>query len=239
MHSQSFRKAVMRRPIRIAIPLAALITVAAVAAAAAAVIPIYSNDMSSTSSRSQLVRLGKGKCDRGASKGALSLTVGKATRECKMATPVVGANLDLKVTARLSQSTPTTLQKKTFVAVALRDGEGGQYQLAVFPAKGTYQLRRDLPPDAARTLLGKGTSKFIKGVGKPNKLRLQGFPTADGGLRLAAFVNGHSLAAVVEDSHTASTLGGRSSTLSVGSAKAANGARASFDELSISLPDPF
>jgi hypothetical protein len=239
MHSRSFRKAVMRRPIRIAIPLAALITVAAVAAAAAAVIPIYSNDMSSTSARSQLVRLGKGKCDRGASGGALSLTVGKATRECKMATPVVGANLDIKVTARLSQSTPTELQKKTFVAVALRDGEGGQYQLAVFPAKGTYQLRRDLPPDAARTLLGKGKSKSIKGVGKPNKLRLQAFPTADGGLRLAAFVNGSSLPAVVEDSHTASTLGGRSSTLSVGSAKAANGARASFDDLSISLPDPF
>jgi hypothetical protein len=231
----------MRRPIRIAIPLAILSSMAAVAAAAAAVIPIYSNDMSSTSARSQLVRLGKGKgkCDRGASGGALSVTVGKATRECKMATPVVGANLDLKVTGRLSQSTPTKLQKKTFVAVALRDGEGGQYQLAVFPAKGTFQLRRDVPPDADRTLLAKGKSKSVKGVGKPNKLRLQGFPTADGGLRLAAFVNGRSLAVVTEDSHTASTLGGRSSTLSVGSATAANGARASFDDLSIALPDPF
>jgi hypothetical protein len=239
MHSRSFRKAVMRRPIRIAIPLAALITVAAVAAAAAAVIPIYSNDMSSTSARAQLVRLGKGTCDRGASGGALGVTVGKATRECKIATPVVGANLDLKATARLSQSTPATLQKKVFVAVALRDGEGGQYQLAVFPGKGTFQLRRDIPPDAARTLLAKGKSNKIKGVGKPNKLRLQGFPTADGGLRLAAFVNGRSVAVVTEDSHTASTLSGRSSTLSVGAAKAAKGARASFDDLSIALPDPF
>lgn len=239
MHSRSFRQAVMRRPIRIAIPLAILSSMAAVAAAAAAVIPIYSNEMSSSSARSQLARLGKGKCSRGHAGGALSVKVGKKTRECKMATPVVGANLDLKVTARLSQSTPTKLQRKTFVAVALRDGGGGQYQLAVFPAKGTYQLRRDLPPDAARTLLAKGKSKFVKGVGKPNKLRLQGFPTTDGGLRLAAFVNGRSLAAVTEDSHTASTLGGRSSTLSVGSATAANGARASFDKLSIALPDPF
>lgn len=229
----------VRKPIRIAIPLAILSSMAAVAAASAAVVTIYSNDMSSTSLRSQLVRIGKGTCDRGASGGALNVSVGKATRECKMATPVVGANLDLKVTARLSQSTPTELQKKTFVAVALRDGEGGQYQLAVYPGKGSFQLRRDLPPDAARTLLAKGSSKFVKGVGKPNKLRLQGFPTADGGLRLAAYVNGKSLAAVTDDSHTASTLGGRSSTLSVGAAKAVNGARASFDDLSVAIPDPF
>ena len=229
----------LSKSIRIAFPLAAITSVAAVAAAAAAVIPVYTNDMSSTGARAQIVRLGKGKCDRGRSGGALSLTVGKATRECKLATPVVGANLDLKVTARLSQSTPTALQKKTFVGISLRDGDGGQYQLAVFPAKGTYQLRRDLPPDAARTLLSKGSSNKIKGVGKPNKLRLQGFPTADGGLRLAAFVNGRSLAVVTEDSHTASTLGGRSSTLAVGAAKADSGARASFDDLSVSLPDPF
>jgi hypothetical protein len=229
----------MRRPIRIAIPLAVLASMAAVAAAAAAVIPIYTNDMSSTSARSQLVLYGKGKCDRGATGGALSVTVGKATRECKLATPVVGANLDLKVTARLSSSTPTKLQKKVFVAVSMRDGGGGQYQLAVYPGKGTYQLRRDLPPDAARTLLAQGKSKSIKAIGKPNKLRLQGFPTADGGLRLAAYINGSSVAAVVEDAHTASTLGGRSSTVSVGGATATNGARASFDDLSVAVPNPF
>ncbi len=239
MHSRSFRQAVMRRPIRIAIPLAILSSVAAVAAAAAAVIPIYSNEMSSTSARSELVRLGKGKCSRGHAGRALSVKVGMRTRECKVATPVVGANLDLKVTARLSQSTPTKLQRKTFVAVALRDGEGGQYQLAIFPAKGTYQLRRDLPPDAARTLLAKGKASKIKGVGKSNKLRLQAFPTADGGMRVTAFNNGRKLASVIDDAHTASTLGGRSSTLSVGSATAADGARASFDKLRIALPDPF
>ena len=185
------------------------------------------------------VRLGKGTCSRGASGGALGITVGAKTRECKMATPVVGSNLDLKVTARLSQGTPTTLQKKAFVGVAVRDGDGGQYQLAVFPGKGTYQLRRDLPPDAARTLLAQGKASVVKGVGKPNKLRLQAFPTADGGLQVTAFVNGRKLASVIEDPHTASTLGGRSSSLSVGAAKAAKGARASFDDLTVALPDPF
>jgi hypothetical protein len=239
MHSRRTRCAVMRRPIRIAIPLAILSSMAAVAAAAAAVIPVYGNDMSSTAARSQLVHLGSGKCSRGGGGQALSVTVGERTRECKMATPVVGASLDIKATARLGLGTPATLQKKVFVAVAVRDGDGGQYQLAVFPGKGTYQLRRDLPPDAARTLLAKGTASKVKGVGKPNKLRLQAFPTADGGVRVTAFVNGAKLASAIDDAHSASTLGGRSSTVSVGAAKAAKGARASFDDLTVAVPDPF
>ena len=239
MRSLHSRKAAMRRPVRIAIPLAILAFLAAAAAAFAASIPVYSNDMASSGARSQLVHLGGGKCKRGGGGRALSVTVGKRTRECKMATPVVGANLDIKVTARLGQNTPSNLQKKVFVAVSVRDGGGGQYQLAVFPGKGTYQLRRDLPPDGGRTLLAKGKGGKIKGVGKPNKLRLQAFATADGGERVTVFVNGAKLASVVDDAHTASALGGRSSTVSVGAKKADKGARASFDDLSVAVPDPF
>ncbi|MDQ2939484.1 MAG: hypothetical protein M3R23_03025 [Actinomycetota bacterium] len=229
----------MKRPVRIAIPLAVLGSAAAAAAALGASIPIYTNAMSSTAARGQLVHLGKSTCARGGGAGALNVTVGKQTRECQFRTPVVGANLDITATTRLLAGTPSTIQARTFVAVSLRDGGNGQYQLAVFPKKGSFQLRRDVPPNVDRTLLAKGKASGIKAVGKPNKLRLQVFPTATGETHLTAFVNGKKLASVVDDAHTASTLTGRFSTVSVGSAKAAKGAAASFDDLTVAVPDPF
>ena len=229
----------MRRPFRIAIPLAAVSSAALAAAAAAAVIPIYSNDMASTAARSQLVKFGGGDCSRGRSGEALKLGVGARTRECQLRTPVVGSNLDIKATARLLEGTPSSLQSSVYVAVGLRDGSDSQYQLAVFPKKGSFQLRRDEPPNGDRTLLAHGDSKAVKGVGKPNKIRLQAFPTPDGGTRVAAFVNGKNVASVVEDAHTASTISGRFTTVAVGAAKAAKDASASFDDLTVAVPDPF
>jgi hypothetical protein len=229
----------MRRPAWIALPLALTGLAATAAVAAAVTIPIYTNDMSSAGVRGQLVRLTGDQCDRGGSAAALKVTVGKRTRECQLRTPVIGASLDIKATARLFSSTPAELQAKTFVAVGLRNGGGGQYQLAVFPKKGTFQLRRDLPPDGTRTMLGKGKASSIKGVGKPNKLRLQAFSTPDGTTQVLAWVNGRKVASVAEDSHTATSLSGRFSTISVGSEKADKGAAASFDDLSVAVPDPF
>ena len=229
----------MRRLARIAIPLAVLGSAVAAAVAIGATIPVYVNDMSSSAVRGQVVRLSGSQCTRGGGAAALKVTVGKRTRECQLRTPVVGANLDIKATARLLSGTPSALQAKVFVGVSLRDGNGGQYQLAVFPKKGSFQVRRDLPPDGTRTLLAKGTSPVIKGVGKPNKLRLQAFSTPDGTTRVVAFVNGRSVASVAEDAHTATALSGRFSTIAVGSEKAANGASASFDDLSVAVPDPF
>ncbi len=229
----------MRRPLWIAIPLGLLGLAAAAAAALAATIPIYSNDMSSAGVRKQVVRLSGSQCSRGGGHRALKVTVGKRTRECQLRTPVVGANLDIKTTARLLAGTPRALQAKVFVAVALRDGNGGQYQLAVYPKKGSFQLRRDLPPDGSRTLLAKGKSRAIKPVGKPNKMRLQAFSSPDGTTHLIGFVNGRKVGSVTEDAHTATALSGRFSAISVGSEKAAKGATASFDDLSVAVPDPF
>ena len=229
----------MRRPAWIAVLLALTGLAATAAVAAAVTIPIYTNDMSSAGVRGQIVPLTGKSCDRGGAAAALKVTVGKRTRECQLRTPVVGANLDVKTTTRLLSSTPAAIQARTFVAVGLRNGGGGQYQLAVFPKKGTFQLRRDLPPDGTRTLLAKGKAPKIKGVGKPNKLRLQAFSTSDGTTQVIAWVNGGNVASVAEDAHTATALAGRFSTISVGSVKAAKGAAASFDDLSVAVPDPF
>jgi hypothetical protein len=229
----------MTGPSRIVISLVVLGSAAGAAVAAGATVPIYTNDMSSAGARSQFVPLGHGQCTRAGSAGALKLTAGKKTRECKLRTPVIGRNLDITTTARLSDATPSSIQSRVFVGVALRDGDSGQYQLAVFPKKGSFQLRRDVPPDAARTLLAKGKSTVVKGVGKPNKLRLQAFPISGGGERVTAFVNGRKLASVLESAQTVAALTGRFSSVSVGSNKAANGAAASFDDLTVGVPDPF
>jgi hypothetical protein len=229
----------MRRPVRIAIPLAILGSAVAAAAALGAVIPIYSNDLASTAARSDLVRFGGGECARGGGAEALKVTIGKRTRECQLRTPVVGSNLDIKATARLLQGTPGEMQARVFVGVGVRNGTDSQYQLAVFPKKGSYQLRRDVPPNGDTTLLAKGNAPGVKGVGQPNTLRLQAFPTPEGGTRVTAFVNGRKLASVVEDAHTASTVTGRFSTVAIGSNKASKGAQASFDDLTIAVPDPF
>lgn len=229
----------MKRLLRIAIPLAVLGSVAAAAAALGAVIPIYSNGMSTPTARGQIVRLSGSKCGRHGGRSALKVKVGKRTRECQFRTPVVGANLDIKATTRLLSGTPQKIQKRVFAAVSVRDGGKGQYQLAVFPAKGSFQLRRDLPPNGDRTLLAKGKSKAVKPIGKPNKLRLQAFSTANGDMRVTGIVNGHKVGSVIDDAHAAASLTGRFSTLAVGSNKAAKGASASFDNLSVAVPDPF
>lgn len=229
----------MNRPVRIAITLAVLGSALAAAAAFAGSIPIYTNAMSSAAARAQLAHLGKSSCSRGAGRGVLNIIVGKATRECQYRTPVVGTNLDMTVTARLLSGTPAPIQARTFVAISLRNGDNGQYQFAVFPKKGSYQLRRDVPPKAAQTLLAHGKSSAVAAVGKPEKMRLQAFPNPDGSTRLTAFLNGKKLTTVVDDAHTAATLTGRFSTVSVGSSKAAKGAGASFDDVTVAVPDPF
>jgi hypothetical protein len=229
----------MNRSVRIAISLALAGSIVSAAAALGASIPIYTNAMSTTAARSQLVHLGKTTCSRGAGKGVLNITVGKATRECQYRTPVVGSSLDLSATARLLAGTPSPIQSRTFVAISVRAGDGGQYQFAVFPRKGTYQLRRDVPPKASRTLLAHGKAAAVAPVGKPEKMRLQAFPSPDGSTRLTAFLNGKKLTTIIDDAHTSASLTGRFSTISVGSDKAAKGAAASFDDITVAVPDPF
>lgn len=228
----------MRRPLRTSAVLAALASLAAAAVALAAPIPVYTNPMTTNGQRAQVVKLGKSKCARSGEAERLKVRIGKRTSECEFRSPVVGGSLEIKATERLLTGTPESMRGRVFVAVGLRVGNNGGYQLAIFPQKGSFQLRRDAPPDGDRTLLAHGESNAVKDLNQANKVRLQAF-SGGGDVRLVAFVNGKKVASAVETADAAAKIAGRFSTIAVGSNKGAKGASASFDDLTVLVPDPF
>jgi hypothetical protein len=227
----------MRKRIKKSLPLAVLGLLLAAATAYAVVwVPIYGNDMSTNGLRSQMVQLGKGKCAASGVAGTFRVKIGKQTTGCVYRSPVVGRDLSLIVTGKLLSGTPSAIASRTFISVSLRNGDGGQFQLQVFPAKGTYKLVRDAPPNGKETVLASHKSSVVKGPNLANKLRLDAVNTTNASCRVTAYDNGKKLAAFTDPA--CSDLSGRLSSFSVSSTKAANGALASFDNLQVSVPDP-
>ena len=213
----------------------------AAAAIAADAIAIYSNDMDTIARRAQIVKISGSRCERGGSPRALRVTVGKRTDECIYRTPVVGRDLEISATERLLSGTPRAIRKDVFLALDLRTGGGGKYQLAVFPLQRKFQLRKDLP-DGTRSFLavGKGVRR-IHGINRANVLRLRAFNLTEtrdkDDCRLLVFIGDKRLA-VVTDDH-AGPLKGRYAGISVGSSRTAGGAVASFDDLLVRVPSPY
>jgi hypothetical protein len=154
---------------------------------------------------------------------------------------VVGRDVEIFATARLLSGTPEGMRKRMFLAANLRAGGGAKYQLAVFPLQRKYQLRKDLPGGQRRFLAVGKNIRRIKGVNKANVLRLRAFNlegTDDkDDCRLLAFVNGKRMAVVTDEN--AGPLQGRFTGVSVGSRRAATGAKASFDDVIVRVPSPF
>jgi len=204
-------------------------------------VAIYGNSMNSSAKRSQVVQVSGRNCDRGGSQAALRVTVGTRTDECIYRTPVVGRDLEISATERLLSGTPRSIRKGMFLALNLRNGGGGMYQLAVFPLQRKFQLRKDLPDGTRKFLsVGKGV-KRIRGINKATELRLRAFNltgTRDkDDCRLLVFIGGKRFAVVTDDN--AGPLKGRYASVSVGSSRSAAGAVASFDDLLVRVPSPF
>jgi hypothetical protein len=237
MEAHHSSRQTMRKRIYRSIPLAVLGLLLAAATAYAVVwVPIYGNDMSTNGLRSQMVQVGKGKCAPSGVSGTFRVKIGKKTLQCVYRTPVIGRDLSNIVTGKLLSGTPSSFAKRTFISVSLRNGDSGQFQLQVFPAKGTFKLVRDTPPNGKETVVAVHKSSAVKGLNLANKLRLDANNTTDTSCRVTAYDNGKKLAAFTDPA--CNQLSGRLSTFSVGSAKAANGALASFDNLQVSVPDP-
>jgi hypothetical protein len=202
---------------------------------------IYANNMDSVGKRKQIAKVTGRSCERGGSTRAFKVQVGKRTQECIYRTPVIGRDIEVSATARLLSGTPRDMRKRTFVALDVRTGGGGKYQLAVFPRLRKYQLRKDSPGGTRKFLAIGKHIKRIHGINQANLLRLRAFNREDtqakGDVRLTVFIGGKRQAVVTDPS--GAELQGRFSGFSIGSGKNATGAVGSFDDVGVRVPSPF
>jgi hypothetical protein len=221
--------------------LAAAATLLLAASSSAALIGIYRDGMATTPQRAQMVKLSGSHCARGGLGKALRVVVGKATKECAYRTPVIGRDLEVAATERLLGATPKPLQHGAFLAINLRSGGGGRYQLAVYPLQGKVQLRKALPEGGVKYLDIERNVAAVKGLDAANDLRLRAFNLTEGeekgACRLLGFIGGKLVAEATDAA--AGELSGGASGFSVGSAKNAKGAQASFDNVVVRVPSPF
>jgi hypothetical protein len=230
------------RPLRTAAIAALLATaLAVVPAAGAALIGIYRNSMETTGQRSQVTKLSGERCKRGGSSNAFRVQIGKQTKECSYRTPVIGRDLEIAATARLLSGTPMALQHSSYLALDLRSGDGARYQLAVYPLQRKAQLRKVLADGSIEYLDIEKDVAGIEGPDRANTLRLSAVNVTEGPerghCRILAFVAGRLVADVTDEA--GGDLTGRASGFSVGSAKVAKGAQASFDDVVVRVPSPF
>jgi hypothetical protein len=204
-------------------------------------IGIYRNGMETLGQRSQLVKLSGRSCARAGVGGAMRITLGKKTSACSFRTPVLGRDLEIAATERLLSTTPKPLRHGAFLAVNLRSGGGGRYQLAVYPLQRKVQLRKAKPDGGVEYLDIERNVAQVKGLDAANELRLRAFNVTTGSekgsCRLLGFVGGKL---VVEGTDAATgELSGRASGFAVGSARSAKGEQASFDDVVVRVPSPF
>lgn len=228
-------------------PRAATFAVALVAAfgivssAGAALIGIYRNPLESKGQLGQIVKLSGERCGRSSGGHALKVVVGKQTRECSYRTPVLGRDLEIAATARLLSVTPLAVQRSAFLAVDLRSGEGSQYQLAVYPLQRKVQLRKVLTDGSIVYLDIEKNVAGVAGADQANDLRLRAFNVTSGeekgNCQLLGFLGGKLVAEATDEG--AGELKGRASGFSIGSAKVAKGAQATFDDIVVRVPSPF
>jgi len=210
-------------------------------AAGAALVGIYRNGMAGKGQLGQIVKLSGARCGRGGTGSALAITIGKETKECSYRTPVVGRDLEIAATERLLGKTPKPVQQGAYLALDLRAGSGSRYQLAVYPKQRKAQVRKVLDGGEVEYLHIEKNVAAIEGVERDNDLRLRAFNVTEGeekgSCHILAYVGGELVADVTDPG--AGDLIGRASGFSVGSAKAAQGAQATVDDVVVRVPSPF
>jgi hypothetical protein len=221
--------------------LAALASAVLAAGAAAALITLDRNPMETTAQRAEVAKLAGERCRAGGSSTAFRITLGKGTRECSYRTPVIGRDLQISATMRLLSKTPRDIRNKAYLALSLRSGGGGHYQLAVFPLQRKAQLLKVFPDGSEKVLRVARNVKTVKGVDKANALRLRAFNVTrgpeKGSCKIIASVGNEEVASFSD--RAAGELQGRASGFAVGSIKNGKGTVGSADDVIVRAPSPF
>jgi hypothetical protein len=141
-----------------------------------------------------------------------------------------GPDHDFRVKGKLLKDTPKRIRGRAYVAVAVRSSQSAGYELRIFPKRHRFQLRR--APSEGGPFLATGRSGAIKGLRKPNSLRLRAF-----GNTVTARVNGTRLARVTDSN--AGQVDGRKLEIAVGATKRSRrDVVATFDNLRLAVPNP-
>jgi hypothetical protein len=217
--------------------LAALAAIGIGAAAALAGVTVYKNDFSSKGEAKQL-RHAEGKhCDKTWRKnaGSVRVDVTKGPNLCGYRPPVQGdtpgPDFALQAKQKLLKATPRGIRDGAYVVLEVRSGKNTGYQFRVFPRKHKFKLARQ-PSGGGSGFPAKGTSNAIKGVNKPNVLRLSAV-----GDKVIAKVNGKKLARVTDSN--AAQVSGRNLEVGVGNRKSTTKqASGTFDDLKVQVPKP-
>lgn len=217
--------------------LVALAAIGIGAATALAGVTVYKNDFSSNREAKEL-RHAEGKhCDKRWRKKAESVRVDvkKGPNLCGYRPPVQGdtpgPDLDFQAKQKLLKVTPKGIRDGAYLVLEVRSAKNTGYQLRVFPSKHKFQLVR-VPSGGGSGFPAKGTSNAIKGVNKPNVLRLSAV-----GDKVTAKVNGKKVAGVTDSN--AAEVSGRSLEVGVGNKKSTNKvASGTLDDLKVQVPKP-
>jgi hypothetical protein len=210
----------------------------ACAVAGGAMVGIYRNSLDTLAQRSQLVKLSGRNCARAGTEGAMRITLGEKTASCSFRTPVLGRDLEIAATERLLSGTPTALQRKAFVGLELRAGDGAKYQLLVYPRQRKAQLVK-VSAEGQKFLAIAKNEKAVMGINEANVLRLRATDVGEEKrqTRLFAYVGKTLVGEAVDE--TAGELTGRNSSVIVGAVKNGNGIVGSVDDVVIRVPSPF
>ncbi len=175
----------------------------------------------------------------------LGIIVGKGTNACGFRSSVVadstdpGPDQEMAASANLAASTPAKLSRRIYTGIAVRQSDNAGYVLRVYPVARRWQVFRDAKGSSGQTLLGSGSAKFIRPVGKRNNLLLRAFDYGSDSVTLLAEVNGKKVLSQKDSSpdkpdgrRNVVILGARGKTR-------ARGAVASFDDVANRVPNPF
>jgi hypothetical protein len=208
----------------------------ACAVAGAAMVTIYRNGMDTTANRSEMVKVSGRSCRRGGIGTALQIEVGKMTASCSYRTPVLGRDLEISASERLSSASTRKLQKQAYLGLELRAGGGAKYQLLVYPLQRKVQIAK-VTKEGTEFLAIAKNQKVVQGLDKPNNLRFRVAKIGTGEARLVGSV-GSTLVARGTDS-VAGELPGRFAGVTVGASKNASGVIAGIDDVTVRIPSPY
>ena len=175
---------------------------------------------------------------------ALAITLGDATNSCIFRSSVVSDSSDARadqgmVATAMVSGGDAKLQKKSFVGVGVRQSDSTGYVLRILPNVHKWQYLRDPAGPAGLKLEASGTGKFIKLGSKPNVVALRAFDHGSPTTQVVASVNGNTV--VNTSDGAADQPDGRRTVVTAGAKGSGSGTgiRGVFDDVTVTVPNPF